>query len=323
MSLLLPPLLFISLIIWGDLQQAQGGTSSTKGYEIAFSKYQPKIDIDNEIGPLKTQGQRRQPLLADPARIIKPYGFFKEPTNRLVTHSSPPTIHFSSRESFKVLVWNIYKKSHPKFLKTFEDQINTSDVALIQESLLNSRLLNFYENSDFSWWTGVSFFLKRTHGLIGTGVSFGSRWVIGNIKTLTSKVKEPLIGTPKMALFVDLPLVGSNKVIKFINVHLINFVGLSKFVQHIQQISKEMENHKGPLVLAGDFNDWSKSRKRELNQLIEEHDLQKVVFDQDPRSKQVDHIFIRGLEVLNAQVFHEIKFSDHKPLMAELRLLPP
>lgn len=242
-----------------------------------------------------------------------------EPENRLVAHGPPSELVFQANENIKLLVWNIQKKSHPKFLTTFTKLLKNSHISLIQETLLNSELSNFYESSNFSWWTGVSFKYRSSD----TGVSSGSLFLTENHKALASKVKEPLSRTSKMALIFDLPIDESDQVIKFINIHGINFVGAKKFEKHIKQVLKEVETYEGPLVFAGDFNNWSSKKTKKLNKLIKKHNLYQIPLDKDFRSRRSDHIFIRGLEVIRVQVLQEIKESDHKPIIAELRLSAP
>ena len=239
-----------------------------------------------------------------------------EPDKRLVFHnSSLEKTTFQPEDAIKLLVWNIHKEDRPSFLTTFEGLLEESNLILLQETLLTPQILELYENSDFSWMTGISFFRRG----MGTGVSGGFLFETKNAVALESPSTEPFVRTPKMSLFFDIPIAGSKQVIKVITIHALNFVRSKTFAKHIAQVLKQVEDHNGPLIFAGDFNDWSRKKSRMLQEMIESHNLQKVIFDKN-QSTKIDHIFIRGFEVVHSQIV-ETNESDHKPLMTELRLL--
>lgn len=43
-----------------------------------------------------------------------------------------------------------------------------------------------------------------------------------------------------------------------VNVHAMNFLRANQFSQEIAFIKEEIFGHKGPLIVAGDFNVWSR-----------------------------------------------------------------
>jgi len=83
-------------------------------------------------------------------------------------------------------------------------------------------------------------------------------------------------------------------------------------------------NHSGPLILAGDFDNWSDGRSAIIVKLINRLSLQAVSFDGERRVKflgePVDHILYRGLKPLNREV-HLVKSSDHNPISVSFRLV--
>jgi endonuclease/exonuclease/phosphatase (EEP) superfamily protein YafD len=87
-----------------------------------------------------------------------------------------------------------------------------------------------------------------------------------------------------------------------------------------------MAGHTGPIVLAGDFNDWSQRRNDILSLVGQRLDLIPVQLTGDARSRYwgrpVDHIYYRGLEVVQAQAV-KVTSSDHNPLLVRFRLPSP
>lgn len=85
-----------------------------------------------------------------------------------------------------------------------------------------------------------------------------------------------------------------------VNSHIINFVSLQKFWVHLHQVFDSLKSHVGPILLAGDFNTWHNKRLRHL-------------------FKHLDHVYCRGLVVLDAQVHTNINSSDHYPISLSLQ----
>ena len=79
------------------------------------------------------------------------------------------------------------------------------------------------------------------------------------------------------------------------------------------------------MIVGGDFNTWSAARLRAMHDAMTRLGLAAVVPAADRRTlvlgQQIDYLFVRGLEVGDAQV-PEVTASDHNPLLATLRLAP-
>ena len=84
-----------------------------------------------------------------------------------------------------------------------------------------------------------------------------------------------------------------------------------------------VSQHQGPLVLSGDFNSWNGYRMRIIRELIKEFGLVEVPFAEDHRlrflSNPLDHVFVRGLNVLHATT-EPTESSDHAPLLLDVEL---
>lgn len=85
-----------------------------------------------------------------------------------------------------------------------------------------------------------------------------------------------------------------------------------------------MQNHKGKMIVAGDFNTWNKKRMSKLHELRENLGLEMVPFKQGDHvksfmGKHLDFIFYRGVELIEHSVDKEKGLSDHNPLFAQFR----
>jgi endonuclease/exonuclease/phosphatase family metal-dependent hydrolase len=106
---------------------------------------------------------------------------------------------------------------------------------------------------------------------------------------------------------------------------------IRQVVRIANQIRSEIPNDE-PLVLAGDFNDWSRRLGASLETdlgLVEAH---RAIHGCLARSfparlplLTLDRLYVRGITVRNSQILRSgryKKLSDHAPLMTELEIVP-
>ena len=109
-----------------------------------------------------------------------------------------------------------------------------------------------------------------------------------------------------------------------INTHMINFVSFEKFRAHLDQAFQALDHHSGPILLAGDFNTWNKKRMQYFDELAMASSLKEVKMMRQPRLnhllRHLDHIYCRGLGVVDVHVHIDIHSSDHYPISLSLRL---
>ena len=83
-----------------------------------------------------------------------------------------------------------------------------------------------------------------------------------------------------------------------------------------------MSRHRGPIIIAGDFNNWSKSRSRLISEMAQRLSLEQLPFKNHNRTRvfgsEIDHIFYRELSVM-AHKTHEVSSSDHNPITVTFR----
>jgi endonuclease/exonuclease/phosphatase (EEP) superfamily protein YafD len=210
------------------------------------------------------------------------------------------------------MTWNIYKSQAKHWTEDFVRLSTDRDLLLLQEAHLTPAFLAQLEQSGYRW------FMVRAFDLGGaeTGVlTAGPAPVFG---TCLSRTAEPLIRLPKSALLVRYRLTGSSKELWVANVHGINFtLGALGFEAQLESLAQALAPHDGPLVLAGDFNDWNVRRRRILQDIVRRLDLVPLRLAVDRRSRHwgrpLDHIFYRGLQVIEADAV-EVATSDHNPV---------
>ena len=213
---------------------------------------------------------------------------------------------------FHLITWNVHKGQDTGWQEDLERLSKQADFVLLQEATQHQNL------STFSTALFVS--------------SFSFNELLSGVKTFTQTqpewycgggVAEPIIQIPKVASVMNLPLEKGNSLL-LINVHLINFEwGISAYQAQLEQLFSFVENHQGPIIMAGDFNAWNEERLNLVNNLIKKYGLNSVALSQDERVRflgyPLDYIFTRGVKVVRA-TSEVVTSSDHNPLLMEFEL---
>ena len=129
---------------------------------------------------------------------------------------------------------------------------------------------------------------------------------------------EPVLRTPKATLVTEYALAGRDENLLVVNMHVVNFtMGLAAFQAQLSDASDVVAQHRGPVILTGDFNTWRQARLDLLGSIIDAHGLEAVDFPDDARKrflgKPLDHVYVRGLDVVSATTY-ETDTSDHNPM---------
>ena len=222
-------------------------------------------------------------------------------------------------EKFSLLCWNVYKNNtkHPDFtpfLSRYEDAL---DFMLFQEA-------NFMDEKVFDL---SSFAFDAAANLEVRGAFYGvltaSKVESNYAQAYLSEVKESFVASHKSLLVSAYPFEdGSNLLI--LNVHAINFRENQSYDRELERFLTLMQAHKGPMIVAGDFNTWNKKRMKKLHEVREQLGLEMVSFSQTSAvkvfmGKQLDFIFYRGLELVDSKAVADHGLSDHNPLFAEFK----
>ncbi|MEA1880119.1 MAG: hypothetical protein U9N11_05710 [Campylobacterota bacterium] len=106
-----------------------------------------------------------------------------------------------------------------------------------------------------------------------------------------------------------------------LNVHAINFRENQGYNRELERFLNLIQQHKGAMIVAGDFNTWNKVRMERLHIVRKKLKLYSVPFQKDDPIKSfmgnhLDFIFYRGLELQEYSSEKVPLLSDHNPLYA-------
>ena len=217
----------------------------------------------------------------------------------------------------RLVNWNIQRGADPRWttdLATFESD---PDLIVLQEVPLNSNawgVVTAHQYHSFS--PGY-----RTQRSL-TGVM-----TVSAAKPLTQcnlVSVEPWLRSPKATVITEYGLTNTDQTLLVVNIHAVNFTfGTHDFHKQFRQALSILNDHAGPILLSGDFNTWHWRRSEILKEMTDSLSLEMLDYDEDHRKRffgqPLDHIYIRGLEVLKATT-RQVDSSDHNPMSVRLRL---
>jgi endonuclease/exonuclease/phosphatase (EEP) superfamily protein YafD len=231
----------------------------------------------------------------------------------------------ASNQSFgptlRLVSWNIFKAKRRGWLTDLTTMATGADLVLLQEAVLHGGVAQpFHIASGLEWIMVENLRSVREH--MTTGPKTGSRVASSSAAFVRSHDSEPLTGTPKSFLQTQYPL-ASGETLLVLNVHAINLVSNAKFARQVEQIVAPVAAHKGPCVVAGDFNTWNEPRWHLLQKAMATAGLTRapVSAPQWRHFNQVlDLVFYRGVRLIGAHALSNVRSSDHIPLVADFDL---
>jgi len=220
---------------------------------------------------------------------------------------------------FTLLNWNVQKGGQEGWAADFARLAADADLLALQEAYLTDPLRGLLREGDYRWDMAAAF-LNREHE---TGVLTGSK--SAPVAFCVTRFAEPLVVIPKTALTSLYPVAETDLFLLVVNVHLINFsVDTVQYRGLLGTLEESLASHEGPLLLTGDFNTWSNGRLKVVEGLRDRLGLTAVAFAEGGLSrflgKNVDHVFYRGLEPVEARTV-KVATSDHNPLLVTFRVL--
>lgn len=231
---------------------------------------------------------------------------------------------FPSGHVLRLTVWNVQKYNDERALDEVRKLSQDSDLMLLQESMMRGFYDEYFgQFHGLAWMAAISFLNKAN---LGTGVSTGSRVQSSYESYVRSSAREPIVNTPKMIVLTKYPLALraphlTRQELLVANIHGINFVGQSEFESQIEQLEMAVSEHRGPMIVAGDFNTHWPTRAVRLKAFAEKLNLDYVAMENQRYNRLIlDHIFSRGLRQVEAKVLFDVDSSDHYPLYARLAL---
>ncbi len=223
---------------------------------------------------------------------------------------------------FSLLIWNVHKENQTqKFQNIFHE-------------LMLSYSIDFLLFQEIRYSKRSSFILKEYSYVLASnietskdifGVLTASKVSFKKIERQKTSQKELGFLTHKSLLITQHPL-PNEKSLCIVNIHSINFVSLKVFTQELKRLCNLLINFNGPLIIAGDFNTWSSGRMKEIenfkNKLFLKYtDIQEKHHIKHTFAKPLDHLFYRGLELIQAKAIDTAQVSDHNPIYANFKVI--
>jgi endonuclease/exonuclease/phosphatase (EEP) superfamily protein YafD len=221
-------------------------------------------------------------------------------------------------EAIRILLWNIHKEGDAGWEEELARLAKGNDVLLLQEVTLLDPLQDVLQVAGLRWILASSFIYEDRD----IGVLTATR--VAPVANCTLRVVEPLIRIPKSAVISWLRLRGTLQTVAITNMHAINFtLTLGAYQAQLTALEDVLAEHRGPIVLAGDFNTWSAQRLDAVRKVAADLGLVEVTYADDRRAlffgRQADHVFVRGLDIVGSRATL-VTSSDHNPIEVVLRV---
>jgi endonuclease/exonuclease/phosphatase (EEP) superfamily protein YafD len=226
----------------------------------------------------------------------------------------PPT-------TIRIAIWNLCKGAGGVlFEHEYRMLCYASDIIITQEALLSQNGLRIFSTSGFESIHAASY--KRRDGLRDGVMTVARAPVCSEPQRIICKYPEPIFKTPKAALIKFYPLLGTSERLMVINVHATLVRFKSAAIEEMEHLISHLPAHRGPVILAGDFNTFTPGYLKAVASVLRRVGLQYVPIPNDPRpsTQALDQLFCRGLEVMNVRVDTSYRNSDHFPILADVRL---
>jgi endonuclease/exonuclease/phosphatase (EEP) superfamily protein YafD len=214
--------------------------------------------------------------------------------------------------------WNLHKEADKGWETDLRRLMREADLLLIQEAEVSPAFRAVVEKGGFSWLLSSAFEYQ--------GAEYGvlTATPVAPASACTLRANEPLLQIPKAALITQFRLEGREETLAVVNLHAINFaLGTAAYHAQLDAVAQALSAHRGPIVIAGDFNTWNDARDAVVQGLASKLGLTAVRFAVDDRKRFMgrifDWIYARGVEVLAATAWN-VSSSDHNPLLVSLRV---
>ena len=223
------------------------------------------------------------------------------------------------RGQLNLLVWNIYKQNKDNWQQRLQFYTHNKQLVLLQESSLTSELKYWLKSQQWNAYQVDAFEVFNT----SVGVLNLSKAVPR--KACAFIELEPWLRLPKSALYTNYHL-SNGELLAVINIHAVNFTyGTREYKRQLETLTDLIEPHRGPVIVAGDFNSWSETRVAVVEQALNKLGLKEVDYFPDNRSQFItgyalDHVFYRGLNLLRAEA-PSSDASDHNPIEVFFELI--
>ncbi len=225
-------------------------------------------------------------------------------------------------DTFGLLCWNVHKNNKTKALAEYLEtmmQNKSLDLLLFQEATFKEG--EYFIVPGFAYDAAAN---MEVHKKI-YGVLTASKVTSYYAKAFLSEGKEAFMGPHKSMLLSTFAFKNKDKIL-VLNLHAINFRENERYSKELERCFGFVKSYEGPVIIAGDFNAWNKTRHNALYAHAAMLGLKAVTFPNKSPLKTfqgypLDFIFYKGLELLESSVENAGEYSDHNPLFARFTKL--
>ncbi len=219
-------------------------------------------------------------------------------------------------DELSLLCWNVHKENlRPNFSAQVKNwkRSHGLDIILLQEARFSKALFSI---AGFPYVAAANIRISGQYAGVVTAANADPH-SSGFQMTLA---REPLVFTPKNTLVTRYGF-NDKTSLMVVNIHAINFRSLSWYQWEFSRLFELLKGYSGPMVLAGDFNCWRRSRKKILDQFTQRLGLEYAIPKNGGHVKKwfgfhLDRVYFRGLILKEIQALYCKRLSDHNPIIA-------
>ncbi|MGB5964231.1 MAG: endonuclease/exonuclease/phosphatase family protein [Sulfurimonadaceae bacterium] len=220
-------------------------------------------------------------------------------------------------KEFSLLVWNVHKENlRSDFQERFKSllQQHPSEFLLFQEAKYPKKSSSVLDDFSYAMASNIETF-RHLYGVVTA-----SKVAFEKIDSNLSHRREIGLITYKSMQITQHKL-SNGQILHLVNLHSINFVSIKIFTKELEKIKLELKMCKGPMIVGGDFNNWTKKRIKVIEAFQHALSLEKAELHEKHHIKHIfekplDHLFYRDLNLLQAKAIDTQKISDHNPIYA-------
>lgn len=219
-------------------------------------------------------------------------------------------------DDFSLLCWNVHKENLKKkftpLVRNWKEKYRL-DLILLQEAIFSPVLFSI---AGFPFVGAANIRLPRHFSGVLTAAGadpFSSQFQM-------TRAREAYISTRKNTL-ITIYRFKNKELLMVVNIHAINFRSLAWYQWELSRLYDLIKGHHGPMILAGDFNCWRKSRKTILDKFTHMLDLVHARPRHPEHIKewfgfQLDRVYTRDLILGDIHALDCKSISDHNPIIA-------
>lgn len=248
------------------------------------------------------------------------------------------------QNSLRVLTYNIHKGFSPSNRHFILHQIREALIAADADILFLQEMqgeheeyalqhANWPESTHYEFladevWPHFAYGKNATYSIGHHGNAILSKYALSQWENINV---SPFAWASRSLLHGAVALPSLNSELHIICVHL-GLIGMERrrqFELLLKRIEEHVPHH-APLIVAGDFNDWTGQGEKRFAEQLELNEAYRTLHNRYARTfpawlpfLQMDRIYFRGLQLQDCECLAQPpwdRLSDHAPLLAEFKL---